>query len=161
MHIVMRSYYNTTYYFNRFTSTVVFLTAKSAKAALRVYSRKSSVTSKLQVPFNRLSWKLVGTQLEIVQPKDLALRRSDKILALIGGHFPNFKSSVPFNRWSSKLVGTLPEMVQTIVPKDFTQYCSSPPLCTMISYGYTLSLQRTYLLPQENELTYMLNPGLF
>ena len=51
-----------------------------------------------------------------------------------------FKSSVPFNRWSSKLVGTLPEMVQTIVPKDFTQYCSSPPLCTMISYGYILFL---------------------
>ena len=78
-------------------------------------------------------------------PKDLALRRSDKRLALIliGGHSPNFKSSVPFNRWSSKLVGTLPEMVQTIVPKDFTQYCSSPPLYTMISYGYTLSLDQT------------------
>ena len=49
-------------------------------------------------------------------------------------------------RWSSKLVGTLPEMVQTIVPKDFTQYCSSPPLCTMISYGYTLSLGRIFCL---------------
>ena len=33
---------------------------------------------------------------------------------------------------------------QTIVPKDFTQYCSSPPLCTMISYGYTLSLERIF-----------------
>ena len=37
-------------------------------------------------------------------------------------------------------------MVQTIVPKDFTQYCSSPPLCTMISYGYTLSLGRIFCL---------------
>ena len=45
------------------------------------------------------------------------------------------------------MVGTLPEMVQTIVPKDFTQYCSSPPLCTMISYGYTLSLERIFCLP--------------
>ena len=44
------------------------------------------------------------------------------------------------------MVGTLPEMVQTIVPKDFTQYCSSPPLCTMISYGYTLSLERIFCL---------------
>ena len=44
------------------------------------------------------------------------------------------------------MVGTLPEMVQTIVPKDFTQYCSSPPLCTMISYGYTLSLGRIFCL---------------
>ena len=25
-------------------------------------------------------------------------------------------------------------MVRTIVPKDFTQYCSNPPLCTIISY---------------------------
>ena len=37
-------------------------------------------------------------------------------------------------------------MVQTIVPKDFSQYCSSPQLCTMISYGYTLSLGRIFCL---------------
>ena len=42
------------------------------------------------------------------------------------------------------MVGTLPEMVRTIVLKDFTQYCPSPPLCTMISYGYTLSLKRIF-----------------
>ena len=52
------------------------------------------------------------------------------------------------------MVGTLPEMVQTIVPKDFTQYCSSPPLCTMISYGYTLSLGRIFCLDIYKDMAY-------
>ena len=85
---------------------------------------------------------MVGTLLEIVKvvaSKDLALHCFDPRLApisayrlyIIGGHI-HFKRSVPFNRLSSKLVGTLPEMVRTVVPEDFTQYCSSPPLCTII-----------------------------
>ena len=84
-------------------------------------------------------------------PKDLALRRSDQRWAPISAYrrpFPNCKNSVPFNRWSSKLVGALPEMVQTIMPKDFTQYCSSPPLCTMIiDILWIYSFSKTYLLP--------------
>ena len=84
-------------------------------------------------------------------PKDLALRRSDQRLAPISAYrrpFPPILkvASLSTVGSSSKLVGTLPEMVQTIVPKDFTQYCSSPPLCTMISYGYTLSLGRIFCL---------------
>ena len=45
-------------------------------------------------------------------------------------------------------------MVQKIVPKDFTQYCSSPPLCMMISYAYgysyTLSLERIFCLLKDH-----------
>ena len=84
-------------------------------------------------------------------PKDLALRRSDQRLAPISAYRRPFSpilkvaslSTVGAQNWSAC---TLPEMVQTIVPKDFTQYCSSPPLCTMISYGYTLSLGRIFCL---------------
>ena len=70
-------------------------------------------------------------------PKDLALRCSDQNLAPISAYgrlwapsSTHYEMSVPFNRWSWKLAGTLPEIVQTIVPKNLTQYCSSPPLCT-------------------------------
>ena len=83
-------------------------------------------------------------------PKDLALRRSDQRLAPISAYRRPFPPILKVASLSTvgaqKLVGTLPEMVQTIVPKDFTQYCSSPPLCTMISYGYTLSLGRIFCL---------------
>ena len=52
-------------------------------------------------------------------------------------------------------------MVQTIVPKDFTQYCSSPPLCTMISYGYTLSLGRIFCLAGMSKLITTRNYAFF
>ena len=101
----------------------------------KVIAFKSHVLNyinKTHVPFVKLYSSFAGGGEELARARAFTQAIS-----------PNFKSSVPFNRWSSKLVGTLPEMVQTIVPKDFTQYCSSPPLCTSISiYGYTLSLER-------------------